>query len=191
MGLFGSSAYEKYLADQNRELKCEIKQLKAYNKSLEATLKPCKNESYSRVHFSDSEEISRLNRTIHETLDERDYFRNICEERRVKIRDLECKISEMGNNSYETRLRRILKQYEKDAKEDKEEINRLSCEIRERKDKITAQSKQINELEKELQMYKEFFAGNEVKVFLKDKEVSLLQAEVDKLNSENGFRRVE
>ena len=51
--------------------------------------------------------------------------------------------------------------------------------------------KVLETIEKELQMYKEFFAGNEVEVFLKDKEVSLLQAEVDKLNSENGFRRVE
>lgn len=70
-------------------------------------------------------------------------------------------------------MKRTLEQYEKDARDDLTNIQRLKYETLQQRDKTLELSKKNMELERELGMYKAFFTGNEVNVFLKDKEVSV------------------
>jgi len=108
---------------------------------------------------SENEEIASLRMQLlrdTDTIDEK------CEE----IKELKKKINE-------NRMLRTLEQYEKDANEDLTKINQLKYKNFELRNTNTTLQQRMSKLEKELLMYKEFFANNEVKVFLKDKEVDV------------------
>lgn len=199
MGWFGSSAYEKYLAAQNSELEHENKKLNTYIKSLEASCGYYSHKSICSTSNREESLLEELKKQRNELLDAEEAITFLKEENlhfKSELHNLKKKSeksipAEINAMEREIKaLKEILRFSEEDNAEwnnhkdmfsfmvikrrcIEEENNDLRAKVKTFTNKIEEEMLKREALEKELHVYKEFFAGNEVKVFLKDKEVKI------------------
>ena len=190
--IFRNHSYESYLYRENLKLEDQNKALKKENNELWGQLNSISRSNYfpyswcsltaeNKAKDTEIEWLKIQNKNLknmaypsrpcdHMRDSENDLLKSDLIKAKNEIGQLKNENRELKEKLNENRMLMTLEQYEKDEIKNITQIRRLEYDIRKMENKILTLSMKNSELEKELKMYKEFFANNQVNVVLKEDE---------------------